>query len=194
MRYTLFGEGKKLVQLKICADFEKGWRRDDQKTVFLKISLHRFIHLKIFWTQFKNRHLQGPCISGSVFQGLTVLQKSKFWNKTFKKELVSWPMFFTEFFLKDSTNFRHWKLTLKIRILKCSRRLLIILVSLTVTLFSEKMLYRYLLKWHAQFEQKNLWRYLLDSSRKKEEDFLLPLNFWSLAEYFCHVLKMNEER
>ena len=41
---------------------------------------------------------------------------------------------------KDSINFQHWKMTLKIRILRCSRRLFIILVSLTVTLFSEKML------------------------------------------------------
>ena len=37
-------------------------------------------------------------------------------------------------------NSQHWKMTLKIRILRCSRRLFIILVSLTVTLFSEKML------------------------------------------------------
>ena len=41
--------------------------------------------------------------------------------------------------MKDSTDFQHWKMTLKIRILICSIRLFIILVSLTVTIFSEKM-------------------------------------------------------
>ena len=44
------------------------------------------------------------------------------------------------FFWKDLINFQYWKMTLKIRILRCSRRLFIILVSLTVTFFSEKML------------------------------------------------------
>jgi hypothetical protein len=33
----------------------------DQKTVLLKVSLHKFVHLKFFWTQFKNVHLWGPC-------------------------------------------------------------------------------------------------------------------------------------
>ena len=41
---------------------------------------------------------------------------------------------------KDSINIRHWKMTSKIRIFRCSRMLFIILVSLTVTSFSEKML------------------------------------------------------
>ena len=50
------------------------------------------------------------------------------------------PIFFKEFFWKDLTNFQHWKMTLKIRIFRCLRRLFIILVNLTVTLFSEKML------------------------------------------------------
>ena len=26
-----------------------------------RFSLHKFVHLKFFWTQFKNVHLQGPC-------------------------------------------------------------------------------------------------------------------------------------
>ena len=26
-----------------------------------RFSLHKFVHLKYFWTQFKNVHLQGPC-------------------------------------------------------------------------------------------------------------------------------------
>ena len=42
-------------------------------------------------------------------------------------------------FWKDSTNFRHWKMTLKLRILRSLTRLLLILVSLTRSLFSEKM-------------------------------------------------------
>ena len=41
---------------------------------------------------------------------------------------------------KDTTNFHHCKITLKIKILRCSRRLFIIFESLTVTLFSEKKL------------------------------------------------------
>ena len=43
-------------------------------------------------------------------------------------------------FRKDSTNFIHWKMTLKLRFLISFTRLFIILVSLTRSLFSEKML------------------------------------------------------
>ena len=43
-------------------------------------------------------------------------------------------------FWKDSTNFRHSKMTLKLRILRSLTRLFIILVSLTRSLFSEKLL------------------------------------------------------
>ena len=70
-----------------------------------------------------------------------VLKKS-FFPKNFIN--ISWspnPIFFTEiFFWKDSTNFRHWKMTLKLRILRSLTRLFIILVSLTRSLFSENML------------------------------------------------------
>ena len=64
---------------------------------------------------------------------------------TFKNFInISWSLnqiFLTEiFFWKDSTNFLHRKMTLEVRILRCLRRLFIILVSLTMTLFSEKML------------------------------------------------------
>ena len=38
-----------------------GWRLDDQKPCCSRFSLHKFVHLKLFWTQFKNVHLQGPC-------------------------------------------------------------------------------------------------------------------------------------
>ena len=38
-----------------------GWRQDHQKTVLLKVLIHKFVQLKCFWTQFKNVHLQGPC-------------------------------------------------------------------------------------------------------------------------------------
>ena len=49
-------------------------------------------------------------------------------------------MFTENFFWKDLTNFRHWKMTLKLRILRSLTRLFIILVSLMRSLFSEKML------------------------------------------------------
>ena len=42
-------------------------------------------------------------------------------------------------FWKDSANFQHWKMTLKTRILKCSWRIFLIFLSLTMTLFSEKI-------------------------------------------------------
>jgi hypothetical protein len=72
-------------------------------------------------------------------------RKKYFKNQNFQKIFLIKvdPLFqysTKNFFLKDSTNFQHWKMTLKIRILRCSRRLFIILVSLMVTLFSEKML------------------------------------------------------
>ena len=34
-----------------------------RKPCFSRFSLHKFVHLKFFWTQFKNVHLRGPCIS-----------------------------------------------------------------------------------------------------------------------------------
>ena len=60
---------------------------------------------------------------------------------------------------KDSTNFPQWNMTLKIRILRCSRRLFVTLASLTVTLFIEKLLIS-----NSGFMPnsiKNLWRSLL---------------------------------
>ena len=42
--------------------------------------------------------------------------------------------------IKDSTNFRQWKMTLKLRILRSLTRLFTILISLTRLLFNEKML------------------------------------------------------
>jgi hypothetical protein len=80
-----------------------------------------------------------PTKNGHIFN--KVLQKSKFSKKKLLMKvgfLVQYSSQKTDW--KDSTNFQHWKMTLKIRILRCSRRLFIILVSLTVTLFSEKML------------------------------------------------------
>jgi len=35
-----------------------------RKPCFSRFSLHKFVHLKFFWTQFKNVHLQGPCSLG----------------------------------------------------------------------------------------------------------------------------------
>ena len=46
----------------------------------------------------------------------------------------------SNFFCKDLINFQHWKMTLKVRILRCLRRLFLIIVRLTVTTFSGKKL------------------------------------------------------
>ena len=75
----------------------------------------------------------------------TTLSKiSKFWVSKLFFIHKSWSpnqIFFTEnFFWRCSTNFRHWKMTLKLRILISLTRLFIILVSLRMSLFSEKML------------------------------------------------------
>ena len=34
-----------------------------RKPCWSRFSLHKFVHLKFFWTQFKNVHLRGPCSS-----------------------------------------------------------------------------------------------------------------------------------
>ena len=66
-----------------------------------------------------------------------VLEKSKFSKKFIYINWSSNQMFFTGiFFWKDSINFRHLKMTLKLRILRSLTRLLIILVSLRGSLFS----------------------------------------------------------
>jgi hypothetical protein len=84
-------------------------------------------------------------------------------------------MLFTDFFFKDSTNFKHRKMPLKIRILRCLRRLFLILVSLTVTLFSEKILNStrciiYLVLTYvvsSPTRTKNLWQYLACNSQER---------------------------
>jgi hypothetical protein len=69
-----------------------------------------------------------------------VLRKLKFSKNLIN---ISWcynQIFLTEnIFWKDSTNFRHRKMTLKLRILKSLTRLFIIFVSLTRSSFREKM-------------------------------------------------------
>ena len=77
-----------------------------------------------------------PTKIGHIFRKQSTLKIKVFIYKSWSPSLI----FFTEKKWKDSINFSHWKMTLKIRNLRCSRRLFIILVSLTVTLFSEKML------------------------------------------------------
>ena len=65
------------------------------------------------------------------------------------------------FFWKDSINFQCWKMTLKIRILRCLRRLFISLVCPMMTWFSEKCLFpldAYVVL--CPTLTKNLWRYL----------------------------------
>ena len=62
-----------------------------------------------------------------------VLEKSKF-----SKNFINTNILHRNFFLKDSTNFRHRKLTLKLKILRSLKSLLIIFVSLMMSLSSEK--------------------------------------------------------
>ena len=99
-----------------------------------------------------------------------VLQKSKFSKKKLLKKLGLLVYSITILYCilvqysskknwKDSTNFPQWNMTLKIRILRCSRRLFVTLASLTVTLFIEKLLIS-----NSGFMPnsiKNLWRSLL---------------------------------
>ena len=42
--------------------------------------LHKFVHLKIFWTQFKNVHLRGPCSSRPCISRPYCNIKSKIYN------------------------------------------------------------------------------------------------------------------
>ena len=66
---------------------------------------------------------------------------TKIMNRADKKvfEKKSKFFFFKVAQWKDSINFQQWKITLKLRILKCLRRLFILLVTLMVTLFSENL-------------------------------------------------------
>ena len=67
--------------------------------------------------------------------------KSRFSQTFFNKSWSPTSIFFKEKLVwKDLTNFQQWKMTLKIRILRCLRRLFIILVSLLLMSFSAKML------------------------------------------------------
>ena len=70
-----------------------------------------------------------------------VPQKYFFSKNSFDKSWSLSPIFFKgKKNWKDFDEFSTLKMSSKIRILRCLRRLFIILVSLTVTLFSEKML------------------------------------------------------
>ena len=55
-----------------------GWRQDNQKTWTARssFSLHKFVHIKFFWTQFKN---EVGAAWGHVSRGLTVTRKVCFW-------------------------------------------------------------------------------------------------------------------
>ena len=70
---------------------------------------------------------------------LTISSITSLWSSiTYQLTIIKYSS--QNFFWKDSTNFRHRKMTLKLRILRSLTRLFIILVSLTRSLFSEKML------------------------------------------------------
>ena len=52
-----------------------------RKPCYSRFSLHKSVHLKFFWTQFKNVHLRGPCsLRPRVSRGLTVVLILNFRN------------------------------------------------------------------------------------------------------------------
>ena len=53
------GNGKTHVAQNLLLDSAKA--RTSKKPCRLRFSLHQFVHLKVFWTLFKNVHCQGPC-------------------------------------------------------------------------------------------------------------------------------------
>ena len=56
------GNGKIRVSQNSCnLSYLVRQRQDHQKTVQLKVSLHKFVYLKLFWSLFKNVHCHGPC-------------------------------------------------------------------------------------------------------------------------------------
>ena len=66
---------------------------------------HKFVHLKFFWTQFKNVHLRGscslrPCISRPYCNWLNKISKSG-WNKRY-------PLLCEESEKKRKKNKRNW--------------------------------------------------------------------------------------
>ena len=109
-------------------------------------------------------------------------------------------------FRKDLTNFYHRKITLKEQILRCSRRLFIILVSLMMTWFSDKCLFSldaYMvscptwsknlgrtLRHTHETEGKNwsnllFWCFLQISDRKVVKDNLVHLYIIHTSIYNC---------
>ena len=121
------------------SDLPKLW------TTFSNIS--KFVHSKSFfcvknWLNLsKKTNFMKNIWLGDQLLVKKILQESKLSKSSIN---ISWSpnqIFFTEKKIwKDSTNFRHWKMTLKVRILQSLTRLFIILVSLRMSLFSEKML------------------------------------------------------
>ena len=62
LRCTILGNGKTPVAQNSCnlSSLIKQ-RQEHKKPCSLRFSLHKFVHLKNFWTLFKNVHCQGPC-------------------------------------------------------------------------------------------------------------------------------------
>ena len=87
---------------------------------------------------------------------------------------------FFRFFLERFDQFQHWKMTLKFRILRCSRRLFIIFVSLTMTWFSEKMLIPTAYMISCLTWSKNLGRYLNYLSYYHED-------LWEISANLIHL-------
>ena len=63
-----------------------GWRQDDQK----RFSLHKFVYIKFFRTQFKNVHLRGPCSSRLCISRPYCTSKSS--SKNLSNENKHWSL------------------------------------------------------------------------------------------------------
>ena len=111
------------------------------------------------------------------------LQKIKYLRKkkVFRQKLV---LFFIDFFLKRFGQISMLKKTLKIRNLRCSRRLSLILISLTVTYFHQMHMYvvctlglMYMVS--CPTRSKYLGRYLLPKINyfKKQQKLALTFSY-----------------
>ena len=140
-----------------------------------------------------------------IFLENKVLSKSKFSKKFIGKSWSPCQIFFTEKKIqKDSIDFWCWKMTLKVQILQSLRRLFIILVGLTMTWFSEKMLIfniriRGLMpnlikkSWTVSREEHyvvacapNVCQYTRKESKKRnrQSQFVVPPNFGTFRRPF----------
>ena len=81
-----------------------------------------------------------PTKIGHIFRKQSTLKIKVFKKISFIKFDVPVKYSSQKFFLERFDQFRHWKMTLKLRILRSLTMLFIILVGLTMSLFSDEML------------------------------------------------------